>query len=136
VRLTERSVDLAIALAMSSAAAELSVPGSVVAIGEVGLAGEVRRVPGVARRLAEAGRMGFRRAIVPAGSAGIPGAGETGDGRGTGHATLADVGEGEDVRGEVVAGPGGRRAPGVKRNRQAGPVPGTRRADREGEPPT
>src|SRR5213078_383181 len=72
VRLTEPSVDLAIALAMSSASADLSVPGSVVAIGEVGLAGEVRRVPGVARRLAEAERMGFRRAIVPAGAAGIP----------------------------------------------------------------
>ena len=39
-----------------------------VAIGEVGLAGEVRRVAGLARRLAEAERMGFRRAIVPPGS--------------------------------------------------------------------
>ena len=39
-----------------------------VAIGEVGLAGEVRRVTGPARRLAEAERMGFRLAIVPAGS--------------------------------------------------------------------
>ncbi|HKA95982.1 MAG TPA: DNA repair protein RadA [Streptosporangiaceae bacterium] len=107
VRLTEPSVDLAIALAMSSAAADLSVPGSVVAIGEVGLAGEVRRVPGVARRLAEAGRMGFRRAIVPAGSAGIPGADDTGDGRGTGHATLADVREVEDVREAIAAALGG-----------------------------
>jgi DNA repair protein RadA/Sms len=34
----------------------------------VGLAGEIRRVAGVQRRLAEAERMGFRRAIVPAGS--------------------------------------------------------------------
>src|SRR6516225_11505677 len=75
VRLTEPSVDLAVALAMSSAAADLSIPGSVVAIGEVGLAGEVRRVPGVARRLAEAERMGFRRAIVPTGSAGLPSSG-------------------------------------------------------------
>jgi hypothetical protein len=48
----------------------------VVAIGEVGLAGEVRRVPGVARRLAEAERMGFRRAIVPAGSGGLPSSGD------------------------------------------------------------
>jgi DNA repair protein RadA/Sms len=45
----------------------------VVAIGEVGLAGEVRRVAGLPRRLAEAERMGFRRAIVPAGSAGLDG---------------------------------------------------------------
>jgi hypothetical protein len=58
------------------ATADLSIPGSVVATGEVGLAGEVRRVPGVARRLAEAERMGFRRAIVPAGSGGLPSSGD------------------------------------------------------------
>ena len=69
VRLGEPSVDLAVALALASAVVNLSVPGSVVAIGEVGLAGEVRRVTGVQRRLAEAERMGFRLAIVPAGSA-------------------------------------------------------------------
>jgi DNA repair protein RadA/Sms len=107
VRLTEPSVDLAIALAMSSASADLSVPGSVVAIGEVGLAGEVRRVPGVARRLAEAGRMGFRRAIVPAGTAGIPSAGDTGDGRGTAHAALTEVREVEDVKEAIAAALGG-----------------------------
>src|SRR5450755_4174483 len=73
VRLTEPSVDLAVALALASAIANLSVPGGLVAVGEVGLAGEVRRVSGVQRRLAEAERMGFRRAIVPAGSAGLPG---------------------------------------------------------------
>ena len=44
------------------------------AIGEVGLAGEIRRVAGVQRRIAEAERMGFRRAIVPAGSGLVPGA--------------------------------------------------------------
>jgi DNA repair protein RadA/Sms len=104
VRLTEPSVDLAVALAMSSAAADLSIPGSVVAIGEVGLAGEVRRVPGVARRLAEAERMGFRRAIVPAGSAGIPGAA---DGRGTGVGALTDVREVEDVKEAIAASLGG-----------------------------
>ena len=69
VRLGEPSVDLAVALALASAVVDLSVPGSVVAVGEVGLAGEVRRVTGVQRRLAEAERMGFRLAIVPAGSA-------------------------------------------------------------------
>src|ERR1700729_1468740 len=68
VRLGEPSVDLAVALALASAVVNLSVPGSVVAIGEVGLAGEVRRVTGVQRRLAEAERMGFRLGIVPAGS--------------------------------------------------------------------
>jgi len=76
----------------------------VVAIGEVGLAGEVRRVPGVARRLAEAERMGFRRAIVPAGSAGIPGAAE---GRGSGVGALTDVREVEDVKEAIAASLGG-----------------------------
>ena len=70
VRLTEPSVDLAVAVALASSAANLSVPHGVVAIGEVGLAGEVRRVAGLARRLAEAERMGFRRAIVPMASGG------------------------------------------------------------------
>ena len=69
VRLTEPSVDLAVALALSSSMSDLTVPPGVVAVGEVGLAGEVRNVAGVPRRIAEAERMGFRRAIVPAGSA-------------------------------------------------------------------
>jgi DNA repair protein RadA/Sms len=72
VRLTEPSVDLAIALALASATSDLSLPGGLIAIGEVGLAGEIRRVTGVQRRLTEAGRMGFRRAIVPPGSPSLP----------------------------------------------------------------
>jgi len=72
VRLFEPSVDLAVALAIASTIVNLSVPGDVVAIGEVGLAGEVRRVPGLARRIAEAQRLGFRRAIVPAASGALP----------------------------------------------------------------
>jgi DNA repair protein RadA/Sms len=76
VRLTEPSVDLALALAVASSLARINVPGDVVAIGEVGLAGEIRRVAGLQRRLAEAARMGFRRAIVPAGSSLLQGAGQ------------------------------------------------------------
>jgi DNA repair protein RadA/Sms len=68
VRLTEPSVDLAVGLAAASALADISVPADLVAIGEIGLAGEIRRVTGIRRRLAEAERMGFRRAIIPAGS--------------------------------------------------------------------
>jgi DNA repair protein RadA/Sms len=75
VRLSEPAVDLAVAVSLASSAANLSVPRGAVAIGEVGLAGEVRRVAGLPRRLAEAERMGFRRAIVPAGSAGLDGIG-------------------------------------------------------------
>jgi DNA repair protein RadA/Sms len=74
VRLTEPSVDLALALALASARADLAVPGDLVAIGEVGLAGEIRRVAGVQRRLSEAQRLGFRRAIVPPGSGILPAA--------------------------------------------------------------
>jgi DNA repair protein RadA/Sms len=68
VRLTEPSVDLALALALASARADAGLPPDLVAIGEVGLAGEIRRVSGLQRRLAEAQRLGFRRAIVPADS--------------------------------------------------------------------
>jgi DNA repair protein RadA/Sms len=68
VRLTEPSVDLALALALGGAVANLSLPPDLVAFGEVGLAGEIRSVAGIGRRIAEAGRMGFRRAIVPVGT--------------------------------------------------------------------
>jgi len=43
-----------------------------VAVGEVGLAGEIRRVPSVGRRLAEAARLGFTYALVPPDSGKIP----------------------------------------------------------------
>jgi len=95
VRLTEPSVDLAVAISLASSAANLSVPHGVVAIGEVGLAGEVRRVAGLARRLAEAERMGFRRAVVPAGSAGLE------SGRDTSQ--LIEVVQVEDIR-QALAG--------------------------------
>src|SRR5215472_3193408 len=74
VRLTEPSVDLAVGLAIASARGDVSIPGDLIAIGEVGLAGEIRRVSGLQRRIAEAERMGFRRAIVPAGSDLLPSA--------------------------------------------------------------
>lgn len=67
VRLVEPAADLAVALAVASAARDRPLPGDVVAVGEVGLAGEVRPVSAVAARLQEAARLGFRRALVPAG---------------------------------------------------------------------
>jgi DNA repair protein RadA/Sms len=72
VRLTEPSVDLAIALALAGARAGRCLLADVVAFGEVGLAGEIRNVAGLNRRLAEAARMGFRRAVVPVGTDAIP----------------------------------------------------------------
>ena len=72
-RLVEPSVDLALAIATVSAEREFAVPADLVAIGEVGLAGEVRKVSNLAARLREAERIGFRRAVVPAGSEGLDG---------------------------------------------------------------
>jgi DNA repair protein RadA/Sms len=68
MKMTEPAADLALALAVASAAKGLALPSDLVAIGEVGLAGEIRKVSGVGRRLAEAYRLGFKRALVPAGS--------------------------------------------------------------------
>jgi len=68
VRLTEPAGDLAVCLALASAARDWEVPSELVAFGEVGLGGEVRPVPQLPRRLAEAARLGFRRALVPAGA--------------------------------------------------------------------
>ncbi|MCF3939424.1 MULTISPECIES: DNA repair protein RadA [Gordonia] len=68
MRVTEPATDLAIALAIGSAVKNQPIPHNTVAIGEVGLAGEVRRVTAVARRVAEAKRLGFAHAIIPAGT--------------------------------------------------------------------
>jgi DNA repair protein RadA/Sms len=68
VRLVEPAADLAVALAVAGAARDRALPGDLVALGEVGLAGEVRPVGALAGRLAEAARLGFRRALVPAGA--------------------------------------------------------------------
>jgi DNA repair protein RadA/Sms len=65
VRLTEPATDLALALAVAGAAQNEPLATGLVAIGEVGLAGEIRRVTGTARRLAEAARLGFTHAMVP-----------------------------------------------------------------------
>lgn len=64
----ERASDLAICLAVASARTNTVVDGRAVAVGEVGLGGEVRRVPGIERRLAEAARHGFTTALVPRGT--------------------------------------------------------------------
>ncbi|MPZ61298.1 MAG: DNA repair protein RadA [Propionibacteriales bacterium] len=65
-RLSEPAADLATAIAIASAARDRTVSSSVVAVGEVGLAGELRRTPDLERRLAEAARLGFTDAVVPA----------------------------------------------------------------------
>jgi DNA repair protein RadA/Sms len=70
ISVTEPAADLALALALASVVTGRSLPPDVVAFGEIGLAGEVRMVPGAERRLAEAHRGGFTRALVPASTVG------------------------------------------------------------------
>jgi DNA repair protein RadA/Sms len=65
-RLTEPASDLAAAVAIASATSGDPVPPGVVAMGEIGLAGELRRVRDLPQRLAEAARLGFTVAVVPA----------------------------------------------------------------------
>jgi DNA repair protein RadA/Sms len=62
----EPAADLATALAVASSLTGAIIPADVVAIGEIGLAGELRPVPHLERRLLEAARIGFTKAIIPA----------------------------------------------------------------------
>jgi DNA repair protein RadA/Sms len=65
VRLTETAGDLAIILAARSSLQDVPVPTSLIAFGELGLAGEIRPVPFGEERLREAAKHGFKRALVP-----------------------------------------------------------------------
>ena len=68
MRLTDPSTDLAVAIALASAYAGLPLPATTVVLGEVGLAGDLRPVSGMERRLAEAARLGFTTALTPPGA--------------------------------------------------------------------
>jgi DNA repair protein RadA/Sms len=72
VRVAEPGADLGLALAVASASTGVAVPDDVVACAEIGLGGELRHVGQMARRLSEAARLGFRRAIVPSGLREVP----------------------------------------------------------------
>ncbi len=69
MRVAEPAADLAVALAIASSFRDRSLDPHCVAIGEVGLAGELRSVSQLDRRLSEAQRLGFTRAVIPAASA-------------------------------------------------------------------
>lgn len=72
-RIKEPAVDLATVIAIVSSAKDKNIDPKVVALGEVTLSGEVRKVPGMNRRLQEAIRLGFNFAFVPPGTiAGLP----------------------------------------------------------------
>ncbi len=66
LRIAEPAIDLGIACAIASSARGRAIDAHTVVFGEVGLAGELRAVTLCEQRLAEAARLGFKRAIVPA----------------------------------------------------------------------
>ena len=68
MRMTEPAADLAVALAVASAKTDRPLPAGLVVLGELGLTGEIRRIAGLERRLAEAARLGFTAALIPADS--------------------------------------------------------------------
>lgn len=70
VRLTEPATDLAVCMALASAAQDRPLPQRLVCFGEIGLAGEVRPVPDINRRIQEVARLGFTHAVVPASPSG------------------------------------------------------------------
>lgn len=65
VRLNDPGSDLAVCLALASAALDTPVHSDMVALGEVGLGGEIRHVTHLERRVIEAERMGFRHVLIP-----------------------------------------------------------------------
>lgn len=64
MRLEEPGIDLGLALAVASSRKDTACDPEMAAVGEVGLAGEVRPVTQLARRVIEAARMGFKRCLV------------------------------------------------------------------------
>ncbi|HUD10121.1 MAG TPA: DNA repair protein RadA [Candidatus Saccharimonadales bacterium] len=65
IRLSEPAADLAVCMAIGSAAKGLQLKANAVVFGEVGLSGEIRHVPLIEKRLAEAKKLGFTAAIGP-----------------------------------------------------------------------
>jgi DNA repair protein RadA/Sms len=72
IRVVEAGADLAVAIAVASARRGRPVAADLVAVGEIGLGGEVRQAAQTPRRLAEAARLGFRYAVVPTSVADVP----------------------------------------------------------------
>jgi DNA repair protein RadA/Sms len=65
LKLNDQAADLAVCMAVASAAAGKRLDDDTVVFGEVGLGGEVRSVPGLDKRIAEAKKLGFKRAVGP-----------------------------------------------------------------------
>ena len=73
MKIYEPAADLAIALSIASAATDQPIPPTVVAIGEIGLTGEIRRTANIQKRITEAARLGITDAIVPVGTKPVTG---------------------------------------------------------------
>ena len=65
IKLNDQAADLAICMAIASAAAGKRIDDKTVVFGEVGLGGEIRSVVGADKRIAEAKKLGFTRAVAP-----------------------------------------------------------------------
>ena len=68
-KLSDPSTDLAVCLSLASAAWDAAMPPDVAVVGEVALSGDIRPVPMLSQRVAEAARLGYRRLLVPPGTA-------------------------------------------------------------------
>lgn len=73
LQVRDPGADLALAIAISSAARSIPAPEDLVAVGEIGLGGELRQAPHTTRRLAEAARLGHRVAVVPSSTPDVAG---------------------------------------------------------------
>jgi len=102
-RIVEPAADLGLALSIASNVHDAPLPGGTVVIGELGLTGEVRRVTQLDRRLQEAARRGFTRAIIPSG------------GKSTGRYPGLEQIEVRNLAEAVSAGFPNHIAPGVRR---------------------
>ncbi|MBV1860444.1 MAG: DNA repair protein RadA [Nannocystaceae bacterium] len=72
VRLFEPAADLAVMLAIASSHRRIAMPTDMVAVGEIGLTGELRHAARIENRLVEAARLGFKRALIAPSSSGKP----------------------------------------------------------------
>ncbi|MDZ7763138.1 MAG: magnesium chelatase domain-containing protein [Melioribacteraceae bacterium] len=65
LRIEEPAIDLAVCAAIASSLKEENAKESLVAVGEVGLGGEVRGVSNIEKRIAEAEKLGFEQIVIP-----------------------------------------------------------------------
>ncbi|MFA5078233.1 MAG: magnesium chelatase domain-containing protein, partial [Dehalococcoidia bacterium] len=72
IRISEPAADLGIAMAIASSFRDARLLPGTVAVGEIGLSGELRSVPQMDRRIVESARLGFTRCIIPSAVKKIP----------------------------------------------------------------